>query len=51
MACFGQEDTETKNPLMVFLPISYDGLWLEDQAIHSPTGGIDFIWGKHDLPF
>ena len=54
--CFGttvsaQEETGTKNPLMLFFPIGYDGLWLEDQTVHSPFGGIGFMFGKHGLPF
>jgi hypothetical protein len=40
-----------EGPFILFLPIGYDFLRLEEQTIHSAAGGIGFMYGEQDLPF
>jgi hypothetical protein len=45
-----EPETE-KDPFILFMPIGYDFLQLEEQAIHSAAGGIGFMYGEQDQPF
>jgi hypothetical protein len=46
-----QEPEREKDPFILFLPIAYDLLRLEEQSIHSAAGGIGFMYGERDRPF
>jgi hypothetical protein len=50
-AGFGQEPAEAKDPLVIFLPAGYDFIRLDEQTLHSPAGGVGFMFGEQDLPF
>jgi hypothetical protein len=46
-----EEPEPEEGPFILFLPIGYDFLQLEEQTIHSATGGIGFMHGEQGLPF
>jgi hypothetical protein len=50
-ALFGQDIEQEKDPFILFLPVGYNGFWLDEQTIHNPAAGIGFMLGKQDLPF
>jgi hypothetical protein len=50
-AVYGQETEKKNDPFVIFLPLGYDLLLLEEQTVHSPAGGVGFIAGEQNLPF
>jgi hypothetical protein len=46
-----QEPEPEKEPFILFLPIGYDFLRMEEQTIHSVAGGIGFMYGEQNQPF
>lgn len=47
----GQEQEKTNEPFVLFIPIGYDFVRLENQTIHAPASGIGFLLGEQDVPF
>ena len=50
-ALSGQETEDAKEPFVLFLPVGYDFMRLEEQTTHSPAAGIGFMLGEQDIPF
>jgi hypothetical protein len=47
----GQEPEPAKYTFVLFLPVGYNYIRLDEQTVHSPAAGFGFLVGEQDIPF
>ncbi len=48
---YGQENEESNNPFVFFVPMGYEYIRMDSQSVHSFAVGVGFLSGEQDIPF